>query len=259
MKKHLKFYFLIGFLTCFLLACSAKEINPLSTFGDKNDSDPLKIGKSPTLPAKQDTPSLLVGQIFMPEEKNKNFDKLLRNNELQNTMKIDKKPLLQALGSSPSMADSSDWFSLMAANGAVLTVWALAQGNWLWGYTLIDSVSFGDARVWKFRLFANNEVLIQNAKTNTCVNTYGNGVIHSACDESNVYQRFKLIPMSNEAFMLQNTGTKRCLQVPIGDIFYDFHRVSGIYLSTCNAGDNLDQQFYIIPPPFLIRPLYDRR
>lgn len=264
---RVKIYFNIICVICAILfsACSNKELNPVAdVLGKAGDSDPLKIGNKPTPPANQAFPKLLVGKIFVPDEEGKKFNTKVPNSlhrELLESHLQDSKSLvsnsMQALGNSPDVA-KSDWFSLLSPGGAALTVWALAQGNWLWGYTLIDSIGFGGARVWRFQFFENNEVLLENGKTGTCANAYKNGLIHMKCNPQNRFQRFKLIAMSNEAFMLKNVGMNKCVQAPIGNIFGDFHKVTSIFLTNCAAAANLDQQWYVVAPPFLVRPLYKR-
>ncbi|MBW1462017.1 hypothetical protein AT934_03870 [Campylobacter jejuni] len=63
---------------------------------------------------------------------------------------------------------------------------------------------FGDARVWQLLLYPNDFVIIKNAKTNTCLNTYGNKIVLYPCDASNHAQMWKLIPMSNTAVQIKN-------------------------------------------------------
>lgn len=293
--KIIKAFILLATTICMiflLLGCGEKIAqNPLgSAFGKVHDKDPLKIGSKPTPPAKQAYPKLIVGKVHFAHEKGKDFginsakipddesyqsaaipNVSLKGASLRGVVRANPSnlsnpsntlnspnPSKSLLLGSPPSSPTGDYFSLSSPAGAILTVWALAQGNWLWGYTLADSVGFGDARVWRFRFFKDNQVMLENAKTFTCANAYGTGVIHSACDETNMSQRFELIPMTNEAFLLRNVGNGRCLHAPISDVFGDFHRVSDIYLVTCTGGDNLDQQWYIIPPPFLVKPLYKR-
>ena len=250
----------------------------------KND-DPFNLGAKPSKLSKPATQAkLVVGEIFVPEEKNKNFDlssdsraslsldKFLQNPAPQNInqdIPKDSMPYLapnatspiqstppNALTSPPS-APLSDFFALMSPSGAVLTVWALAQGNWLWGYDLINSASFGDARIWRFRLLQNDEVLIENAKTLTCVNIYRGGLVHMACDESNANQRFKLIPMSNEAVMLKSVGANTCIQAELPTFFSTAEMTVNIYNADCEDS-TYDEQWYIIAPPFGSKPLYKR-
>lgn len=277
--QQLKPFILILFSSFVLIACSSKSPNtqdstqydvfapttkqvpknPLSNIGKSNDDDPLKIGSTPTPPANQAYPKLIVGKIFVDSEKNKDFKRA--STPLSDEVFMQKSGLaIPPLGAAPSKAeDDSDWISLMNPNGAVLTVWALAQGNWIWGYTLVDSIDFGDLRVWRFILFENDEVLIQNGGLKTCMNAYKNGIIHMACDKKNLYQRFKLIPMDNGSVQIKNIATNLCIQSPIGDVFGDFHKVSSIFLASCAVSSTLDRQWYITPPPFLVRPLYRKR
>lgn len=293
--------------TLFLFqACSSSKSSPstkeshvknpiFGVKGKKNDSDPLKIGSYPTLPAKPKTlqsstpnanskkkaaknmtthkpyhapriktrptdnpknlPTPIIGKIYVQEDKRKAFDLKPTKIHTKETPKRARKPLLQA---TPTPQDVSDWLVLMGPGGSALTVWALAQGNWIWGYSLIDSIGFGWARLWRFHLFQNDQVMIENGETNTCLNGYKNGVIHMACNPKNRYQRFELIPMSNGAVQIKNVGLNTCIEIPIGDIFGDFHKVNGVFLSRCATGSNLTQQFYIAPPTFLEKPLYRR-
>lgn len=248
------------FVSCmvFFAACGSKaDINPTAGLvGKPSDSDPLKIGSKPTPPAKQEIPALVVGPRILPEDKNRQFDTRAIPRLTEEMMK----PSIQSrVGNAPIPPINGDWMVLMSPGGAALTVWALAQGNWIWGYTLIDSIGFGGARVWRLRFFDNDEVMIENGKTGTCLNGYKNGLIHMACSTTNRYQRFKLIPMSNEAFQLKNVGFNKCVQAPIGNVFGDFHKVTSIFLTNCATGSNLDQQWYIVPPTFLVRPLYNRK
>ncbi|EOB4992188.1 RICIN domain-containing protein [Campylobacter upsaliensis] len=236
MQKLLKF----GILLCVLLtlsACGTKEINPLgSSFGAKDDNDPLKLGANPTFPAKQKTPTLIEGRNLVPQT---------------NVVPLPR-PILGSSGDSPL---ASDFMSILGPSGAALTVWALAQGNWIWGYTLLDSKSFGDARVWQLLIRPDNIVLIKNAKTLTCLNAYKNGIVHFSCDASNPAQLWKLKPMDNGAVQIENVGTKKCIQAPIDNPLGDF-KVFSIFISECQNKQNLDQQWYLTTPPFKAQPLY---
>ncbi len=251
------FFIIVGifFNACLHGANQKIARNPLyGIIGSKDNTDPLNIGEYPTLPQENIDGKPIVGQILLPDEQKKIFNlqvSQLTENNLQ-------PPLLQSTPNTNDLSTQGDWMTLMHPTGSVLTIWALAQGNWIWGYSLIDSIGFGGARVWKFLFLENDEVMIQNAKTNTCLNGYKNGLIHMACRKNNLYQRFKLIPMSNGAFMFKNVGFDKCIHAPIGNIFGDFHKVNGIFLSPCASGDNIDQQWYIAPPPLLIHPLYDK-
>ncbi|ENX9865429.1 cytolethal distending toxin subunit A, partial [Campylobacter jejuni] len=59
----------LSLLLIFFIGCSSKELNPLGrSYGDLHDSDPLKIGKTPTIPAKQETPALVDGSDLIPKD-----------------------------------------------------------------------------------------------------------------------------------------------------------------------------------------------
>lgn len=252
------------FIVFFFYACSSSlsHVNPLGrSFGKFDDPDPLKLGTTPTPPAHQETPSLLSGTDLVPLTPI--VPPLTRTND---------KP---KLGSSPNEISPrfkdggfndaltfesrpvvSDFLTILGPSGAALTVWALAQGNWIWGYTLIDSKSFGDARVWQLLLYPNDFAMIKNAKTNTCLNAYGNGIVHYPCDASNQAQMWKLNPMSNGAVQIENLAFKKCIQAPISNPLGDFHKVFSIFLTKCEQKQNLDQQWYLTSPPFTAKPLY---
>lgn len=225
--------FFILFAFC---ACSVKEVNPLGTsFGAIDDGDPLKLGDNPTPPAKQKIPSLVDGSNLVPRTTNS--------------------PLPRPILGSSNSPLSSDFMTILGPSGAALTVWALAQGNWIWGYTLLDSKSFGDARVWQLLLQPNDIVMIKNAKTLTCLNAYRNGIVHYACDNTNQAQLWKLKPMDNGAVQIENLATKKCIQAPITNPLGDF-KVFSIFIKDCEEKDNLDQQWYLTTPPFNAQPLY---
>ncbi|MCR6576833.1 RICIN domain-containing protein [Campylobacter insulaenigrae] len=246
-------------------ACFSKnsDFNPLGrSFGAIDDIDPLKLGANPTIPEKQETPSLIDGSNLVPLTPLN--PPLLRESNDNKDFTDKPRPMLQSSGEFNEVSVFanrgfvSDYMSIMSSAGPVLTVWALAPGNWIWGYTLINSKSFGDARVWQMIEFPLDFVMIKNAKTHTCLNAYRNGVVHYPCDQSNQAQFWKMIPMSNQSFQFQNLQTKTCLKTTIGNPMGDFFKVFPILLGECvKPGDkNLDQQWFAAPPPFSARPVY---
>lgn len=261
-----KLFFIVLSFYLFLVACSSKEqINPLGrSFGDFNDNDPLKIGHTPTPPAKQQTPSLIEGKNLVPAIPL--TPPLIKVNTFKGNNAL-KGPMPRLKGES-KFNDSavfenrgfpSDFVTIMNPNGAALTVWALASGNWIWGYTLFNSKPFGDARVWQLIEFPNDMVMIKNAKTNTCLNAYGAGIVHYPCDQSNHAQFWRLFPMSNGAFQIQNFATQQCIQTPITNVMTDFNfSFFNIYLTSClKTGEkNLDRQWYITAPTFTAKSPY---
>lgn len=62
-------FILCCFMTFFLYACSSKfeNVNPLGrSFGEFEDTDPLKLGLEPTFPTNQEIPSLISGADLVP-------------------------------------------------------------------------------------------------------------------------------------------------------------------------------------------------
>lgn len=154
-------------------------------------------------------------------------------------------PLLSSIGDSRTY--TSDLLSIMSPEGGVLTLWALNVGNWVWGYTLFDSQSFGAARIWRIFTKADGSAAIQNAKEGTCLTAYRNGVIHSYCDMDDPTQLWKFNFFDNQAIQIQNVATKQCLQTPTNQATTFF----SIFLTGCVQGSkpNSDQQWFIIAPP----------
>ncbi|MCV3453817.1 RICIN domain-containing protein [Campylobacter sp. FU_520] len=263
--QKIKFVMILSILITFFIGCSSKEqFNPLGrSLGGVNDIDPLKIGKNPTPPTKQKTPALVEGKKFsaIPLE-----PPLIKTNTFKGDNPIkgplprltsDNKFASNALYENSGIA--SDFVTIMNPNGAALTVWALNPGNWIWGYNLFDSKSFGDARVWQLIEFPNNKVMIKNAKTNTCLNAYGNGIVHYPCDQSNFAQFWRLYPMSNGAYQIQNYATQQCIQTTVANVMEEFNfDYYSIYLTPClkSKEKNLDRQWSISAPAFQTRSPY---
>ncbi|QKF62418.1 cytolethal distending toxin, subunit CdtA [Campylobacter mucosalis] len=240
--------------------CSSKNIqtteqimptNPLGTaFGDPNDPDPLKLGKTPTpLSDSFDNPQPLKLPRKLPE-----FEK-----PIQNSLTKDR-PLLSASNSDaananfPNLDNVSDYLTIMAPNGITISVWSSTPGNWLWGYALYNSDDLGGYRVWRLIILPNNEVMIINGRTRTtCINTYNNGLIDATCDVTNPAQRFKLRPMTNGAVQIYNPKANMCVQTPIDD-FSGFDLFGPINFGKCT--DTIDEQWYLVAPPIDSRLLY---
>ncbi|RKO64735.1 cytolethal distending toxin subunit A [Campylobacter sp. P255] len=264
--QKIKFVMILSAMMTFFIGCSFNEqINPLGrSFGAIDDGDPLNIGVNPTPPAKQKTPALVEGKNLVPAVPLE--PPLIKTNTFKGNNAIKgPTPRLKANGSfnDASVFENrgfpSDFVTIMNPNGAALTVWALAPGNWIWGYSLFNSKSFGDARVWQLIEFPNDFVMIKNAKTNTCLNAYGNGIVHYPCDQSNYAQFWKLFAMSNGSFQIQNFATQKCIQTPVKDVMREFNfSFYNIYLSDCvkHGEKNLDRQWYITVPTFTAKTPY---
>ena len=138
----------------------------------------------------------------------------------------------------------SNPLSIMSSSGGILTVWALAKGNWIWGYTPLDAHEFGNANSWRIVTLETGESIIQNRLTTTCLEAYRNGVIHESCDGANKAQLWRFNFFENQAIQIQNIATKTCLQTPTArtTTYYS------IFLVPCATKEpNLDQQWYITP------------
>lgn len=146
----------------------------------------------------------------------------------------------------------SDYVSIIGQNDALITIWALAPLNWVWGYSPLNSRSFGDARIWRFIIYPKNFVQIQNKKTGTCINTYQNGIVHIPCEDTNQAQFWELKPFSNGTVLIKNFASQTCLQSN-STKGYSYY---GLYLVDCaEKAINLDQQWQIIAPAMTTSPI----
>lgn len=257
---------ILSLLLLFFIGCSSKELNPLGrSYGKLYDSDPLKIGKTPTIPAKQETPALVDGSDLIPKDVPLEPPIIKTNTFKGNDFVKGPSPRLQSNGkfNDASVYENrgypSDFVTIMGPSGAALTVWALRPGNWIWGYTLYSSIPFGDANVWQIIEFPQNKVMIKNVKTLTCLNAYGEGIVHYPCDQSNFAQFWVLFPMSNGAYQIYNYATQKCIQTPINDVMKEFDfSYYKIFLTDClKSGEkNLDRQWYIAPPTYATHSPY---
>ncbi|MDE5602647.1 MAG: RICIN domain-containing protein, partial [Helicobacter sp.] len=220
-------------LVIFFSACSSKDTiaNVISEPIEPIKKDILGIGKSPTPPIKPTKNPTPIQGI-----KVKNLESLPTN------------PILLEL-STPSVTDE---ISIISSSWGMLTVWALRPGNWLWGYSALDSLSFGNLRSWRPITNQNGYTMFQNVETETCMKAYSNGVIHVKCDRNDKDQMWILIPFDNKAVQIKNAANGACLQTPT----YRHTTYFSIYLTKCATTQNLDQQWYIAPPAIEIRPLF---
>ncbi|ECQ8982996.1 hypothetical protein ACDT65_001324 [Salmonella enterica subsp. enterica] len=146
--------------------------------------------------------------------------------------------------------------TIMAQNSRVLTVWALAEGNWLWAYGSAASSSFGGVRNWRIvpvNKSGQNVFRFVNGVTGTCVEAYKNGLIHSACNSENSAQDFLLIPATNGGVFIKSPVLNKCVRYDI--ITHTIY--STVYLTECvSAKDkNYDQIWYIAPALINATPL----
>ncbi|MCI6217381.1 MAG: RICIN domain-containing protein [Helicobacter sp.] len=216
---------LVAFLV-FFSSCSSKK-------------DVLGIGKSPNPPTKSKGLKLVSGPNLSAKLQHLNTDNKASDTSTPN--------LLLFANDAASKSSTSDPLSIMSPEGGVLTLWALNPGNWVWGYSLNDSIDFGSARIWRIHTDSNGNSIIENVKKKTCLTAYANGVVHTYCDSKNTKQLWKFNLFDNQAVQIQNVGTQQCLQTPskASDPYFF------IYLTDCvkSGKKNSDQQWVIIAEP----------
>lgn len=136
-------------------------------------------------------------------------------NSANQPLQITQPPLLTtpaALGSSPSLGSKSTPLTIInPMGGSAITVWALAPGNWLWGYTLDNSKEFGRARSWQVLNLGNDIALIINFLTNTCINDKGRGITHRSCNRNK--SEFRSITDNNRFFSITMEGCSPSLTI----------------------------------------------
>lgn len=166
-------------------------------------------------------------------------------------------PLLAATPNSQSMSNPVITAPFIIHNplSSALTVWALAPGNWVWGYTLQHSKTFGEARIWHLIDLGQNLVMIVNQKTKTCLSEHGSGVTHERCNRDAKAQTWGLLPMDNGALQIMSSS-RRCITTETGSII-DTERFYSITLSACSTAPNYNQQWRFLPPTYYATPLYD--
>lgn len=167
-------------------------------------------------------------------------------------------PLLtapDALGSSPfSGAKSTPLTIINPMGGSAITVWALAPGNWLWGYTLDNSKEFGRARSWQVLNLGNDIALIINFLTNTCIHDEGGGITHRDCDINNKSQQWQLSAMDNGAIQIKSSASSKCITTDLGSLTQTGSYYS-LAMRECNFKPNFNQQWVFIPEAAPTSPL----
>ena len=197
-----------------ILGCASNAANPLAANISGNalhqTNDPLAIGTKPIAPAKQRIPSFI-----------------------HNT----KSSL------SPIMGDPRDFVAMLNQGAGVITIWASAPASWVWAHSAALHTQFGDAFNWIMQPIGNGFIRFINKLTHTCLNVYGQGVIHYPCDPKNPNQFFRLLPMQNGAVAIQSASTNLCLQTSMRT------KVNHpLVLNKCLKVANSEQQWFIIPP-----------
>lgn len=137
--------------------------------------------------------------------------------------------------------------SIMSHTSGIITVWATAPNNWLWGYSPFDSQSFGDLRNWYLLKNSNGSISFRNLATDTCIAAHKNsGIVHLACDRNSLAQQFDLLPLTNRAVAIKNVANGLCLTTPL---FRSTVYMPLLFANCVKAGEmTQDQQWFITPP-----------
>ncbi|WP_096021313.1 RICIN domain-containing protein [Campylobacter lanienae] len=181
-----------------------------------------------------------------------------QSNSSNQPPQITQPPLLTApaaLGSSPSLGSKSTPLTIInPMGGSAITVWALAPGNWLWGYTLDNSKEFGRARSWQVLNLGNDIALIINFLTNTCIHDEGGGITHRNCDINNKSQQWQLSAMDNGAIQIKSSASSKCITTDLGSLTQTGSYYS-LAMRECNFKPNFNQQWVFIPEAAPTSPL----
>ncbi|TWO30680.1 hypothetical protein XK09_01105, partial [Campylobacter lanienae] len=181
-----------------------------------------------------------------------------QSNSSSQPPQITQPPLLTApaaLGSSPSLGSKSTPLTIInPMGGSAITVWALAPGNWLWGYTLDNSKEFGRARSWQVLNLGNDIALIINFLTNTCIHDEGGGITHRNCDINNKSQQWQLSAMDNGAIQIKSSASNKCITTDLGSLTQTGSYYS-LAMRECNFKPNFNQQWVFIPEAAPTSPL----
>ena len=179
-------------------------------------------------------------------------------NSANQPLQITQPPLLTApaaLGSSPSLGSKSTPLTIInPMGGSAITVWALAPGNWLWGYTLDNSKEFGRARSWQVLNLGDDIALIINFLTNTCIHDEGGGITHRDCDINNKSQQWQLSAMDNGAIQIKSSASSKCITTDLGSLTQTGSFYS-LAMRECNFNPNFNQQWVFIPEAAPTSPL----
>ena len=163
-------------------------------------------------------------------------------------------PLLN-LSLSPYLGSKSTPLTIInPMGGSAITVWALASGNWLWGYTLDNSKEFGRARSWQVLNLGDDIVLISNFLTNTCIHDEGSGITHRPCDTKNKSQQWHLSAMDNGAIQIKSSASSKCITTDLGSLTQTGSYYS-LAMRECNFKPNFNQQWVFIPEAAPTSPL----
>lgn len=213
------------------------------------------LGDSPTPPSMDDN-------VPMPTTEKQILDTAL--SETMSEVKLGERKLAsitqdESLPSKPPRhferlkSPNSNYISIMGQDGAVITVWALARRNWLWGYAPIHSQNFGNIRNWRLeRSFARELFRFVNQQLGTCIQVYKKGLIHDTCDKRRLDQDFILLPTNTGSVFIKSAFTGECITYdPVNKNNYDT-----LTMQKCDEKITPfhDQNFYLAPPILAANP-----
>lgn len=238
--------FLPGFLSLGLVACSSNQqmcdCSQPESQSDLATKPPAQLQFQPLLSNAPSIPlNLLSSSGSDEQQKEKTPEPILLSGLTVPT------PNVKGINEQISPSDPSNFMTLMGQSGALLTVWSLAKRNWLWAYANINSQNFGMIRNWKMERSKHREYFrFINQPLGTCIEAYGNGLIHDTCNLNKLEQEFELLPTDSGAVVIKSVSQGRCVTYnPVRTTYY-----ATITLSTCDgATDPLrDQTWYLAPP-----------
>ncbi|OOF68275.1 cytolethal distending toxin subunit A/C [Rodentibacter caecimuris] len=241
MKRFLPSLLLLG-----LVACSSnQQMCDCSQSESQSDLAPKPPAQLQFQPLLSNAPSMPLNLFSSPssdeQQKEKTPEPILLSGLTVPTSGV------ESINEQISPSDPSNFMTLMGQSGSLLTVWALAKRNWLWGYANIHSQNFGSIRNWKMERSKHREHFrFMNQSLGTCIEAYRNGLIHDTCNLNKLEQAFELLPTNSGAVVIKSVAQGRCVTYnPVKTTYY-----STITLSTCDgATDPLrDQTWYLAPP-----------
>lgn len=152
-----------------------------------------------------------------------------------------------------SVASEPIEVALHSIGGAVLTIWAKPRKNWLWGYTIDSSNSFGENRNWIVIPNIEGMVQFKNVVQGTCITSFKNGVIHDTCNSADLNQLFELIPTINGNFVIKNRGQERCLKTEFNDRTILSPFAFTIIMDKCpTQNQEVTEELWAIYPPIKV-------
>lgn len=136
--------------------------------------------------------------------------------------------------------------SIMNNSSGIITIWAVAPNNWLWGYSPFDSQSFGNLRHWFILKNENGSVSFRNAQVGTCIAAHKNGIIHTECNRNDLNQQFDFLSLTNGATALKNAANQACLSTPA----FRSTLYMSLTFTRCVTEEQttVEQQWFITPP-----------